>query len=99
MTPRESRRLIICDRVGSERDYLLDLQVSKQAVVPIPTFRFGEKSEEQKHIANPDAVVREVSLCGSGLTERAPATFKHGIVMAKAGACNSPPGCGFDNLR
>lgn len=99
MTHREAGRLIIRVRVRPQRDYILDLQVSEEAVVSIPATWLCKKPEEQKDVANPDGVVREMGLCGSGLPEGAPTLFEHRIVMAKAGSCDPPLRRGFDNLR
>jgi hypothetical protein len=99
MTHREANRLIIRDRVRPQRDYILDLQVSEEAVVSIPAAWLCKQPEEQKDVANPDGVVREMGLCGSRLPEGAPALFEHRIMMAKAGACDPTPRRGFDNLR
>jgi len=99
MTHRETAWLISRDRVRPQRDYILDLQVSEEAVVSIPAAWLCKQPEEEKDVANPDGVVREMGLCGSRLPEGAPAILEHGIVMAKAGARDPPLRCGFDNLR
>ncbi len=99
MTHREAGRLILRERVRPQRDHFLDLQVSEETVVSIPAAWLCKQPEEQKDVANPDGVVREMGLCGSGLPEGAPALFEHRIMMAKAGSWDPPPRRGFDNLR
>ena len=73
----------IAGHVFRQRDHLLDLQIAEDAVVrrlAVP----AEQAEEQEHVALPHALVGQMGLRGTDLSEGAGAVIEeHRIVMAQ----------------
>lgn len=62
-------------------DHILDLEIAKNSVVAFAGLLFGEQTEKQKDIANPDALIAEVRLSCARLAEQAPAFDEHGVFV------------------
>ena len=68
---------------NSGRNHVRHLEVAKNAVVAVASALVGEQAEEEKHIANANALVLKVRLSRTSLAEQALAAGEHGIFMAK----------------